>query len=225
MMINWAETVSAFVVGVLAAGHCVAMCGGISSAISLNISNQKSNAIALFFYHAGRLTSYAFLGAIAGGGVSELVQITQWSHGFIVLRFLAGIMIIVLALYIARVWNGLAYIEKIGQKLWKYIAPFTAHFLPLHRPISAFPLGVIWGWLPCGLVYSALSWAAISGSFIGGSLIMLAFGFGTLPAMLLVGTASSATKKMLNNMIFRYFFALCLFLYGLRCAYLSALKF
>jgi len=75
----------------------------------------------------------------------------------------------------------------VGQKLWQRVQPYTRRFLPVRGVAQALPLGMLWGWLPCGLVYSALTTALASGSALEGGLAMLAFGLGTLPNLLLAG--------------------------------------
>ncbi len=93
--------------------------------------------------------------------------------------------------------------------------------MPLKSPFHAVPFGFLWGWLPCGLVYSTLSWAAVSGNAINGSLLMLSFGLGTLPAMLLVGLGADALKKWLNHVVTKNISGLLLMGYGLQTIYIA----
>ncbi|MBV7296766.1 sulfite exporter TauE/SafE family protein [Enterovibrio paralichthyis] len=213
------DLVAAFGVGLLGAGHCLGMCGGIAAAVSFGTPQQKNKFPYIALYNFGRLLSYGLFGAIAGGIVSGVIEVTQISQELLWLRLAAAIMMILLALYIGRFWNGLTYIENAGHVIWKHVSPLTKKFLPLRTPIAALPFGFLWGWLPCGLVYSALSWAAVAGNALHGLLIMLAFGLGTLPAMLFVGSAAETAKKLLNNMIFRRISSLILLMYGIVTAY------
>ncbi|MDD1791598.1 sulfite exporter TauE/SafE family protein [Enterovibrio makurazakiensis] len=215
----YADFIAAFMVGLLGAGHCLGMCGGVAAAVSFGTPTDKSKMPFLLFYNGGRLLSYSVIGAIGGGVVSGVIGISQMSQGLIWLRLAAAIMMILLALYIGQFWNGLSYVERIGKVLWRHISPLSSRFLPLRSPWAALPFGMIWGWLPCGLVYSALSWAAVSGNALHGLLIMLAFGLGTLPAMLLIGSFAEAAKKLLNNLIFRRFSSMILLMYGIVTAY------
>ena len=112
-------------------------------------------------------------------------------------------------------------LEKTGQVVWQFIKPIAQYFLPLKHPLFAFPLGFLWGWLPCGLVYSTLSWAASSGSAENGALIMLGFGLGTLPAMLTVGSLTQQLKLMLNHHYFRYTSGLLLAIFALHTFYIA----
>ncbi|KKD62440.1 cytochrome biogenesis protein [Grimontia sp. AD028] len=213
------DLIAAFTVGLLGAGHCLGMCGGVAAAVSMGTPQNQHKLPFLLFYNGGRLLSYGLIGAIAGGLVAGVIGVTQITQQLLWLRLAAAIMMILLALYIGRFWNGLAYVERIGQVLWKRLSPLSTKLLPLRSPFAALPFGMLWGWLPCGLVYSALSWAAVAGNALDGLLIMLAFGLGTLPAMILVGSAAEATKNLLNNLIFRRFSSLILLMYGIVTAY------
>lgn len=223
-MIVMSEALAAFTVGLFSAGHCLGMCAGISTAVSFQGGENKSNIVSLLFYNGGRLFSYAVMGAIASGLVSGVIQISQFAQGLNILRFLAAIMMILLALYIGRFWNGLSFFENIGNKIWRHLSPISAKLLPLKSPMASFPLGLLWGWLPCGLVYSALSWAIASGSWQQGLLIMLAFGAGTLPAMLFVGSFAGKMHKFLNHLIFRLLSCFILMSYGLFTAYMAYIR-
>lgn len=214
-----AEVFAAFTVGLLGAGHCLGMCGGVAAAVSLSTPQHQKKWLFLVFYNGGRLLSYTLIGGIAGGIVSGLTDVAQVSQGLLWLRLLAAIMMILLALYIGRFWNGLAHIERLGHVLWKRISPLSTSLLPLKHPIAALPFGMLWGWLPCGLVYSALTWSAVAGNMINGMLIMLAFGLGTMPAMLLIGGAAESMKHFLNNLIFRRLSSAIILVYGLVTAY------
>ncbi len=99
-------------------------------------------------------------------------------------------MMILLGFYISGWWKILNQLERLGAQVWKRLAPFTRRFIPVDRPHKALALGFLWGWLPCGLVYSALTWSLGAGGAGRGALLMLYFGLGTLPAMISVGTFS-----------------------------------
>lgn len=209
------DWIGAFFVGLIGAGHCMGMCGGIASLLS---SSKPHPAIPLF-YNLGRLISYALFGFIIGGAVASVAEFSQINNVLAWLRLLTALFMILLALYIGRWWHGLLAIEKLGQYLWRYISPAGKFFLPLKSPFYALPFGFIWGWLPCGLVYSMLTWAAVSGSSINGSLVMLSFGLGTLPAMLFVGYGASYLHKLQQNLYFRNIGALVILIYGIHTAY------
>ncbi|MBB1274671.1 sulfite exporter TauE/SafE family protein [Psychromonas sp. SR45-3] len=220
MLIN--DFFSAFLIGILGAGHCIGMCSGIASALSFSISpTQKNGLLSLLLYNLGRISSYSLAGFIFAASSSVLIIWMGGKESLIYLRIFAAIMMLLLAFYIARLWNGLLIVERAGQFIWRFIKPLAQYFLPLKHPILAFPLGFFWGWLPCGLVYSTLVWAISTADAFNGLLIMLGFGLGTLPAMMLVGTLSHRLKTILNKQWFRYSSGLILALFALQTLYIA----
>lgn len=173
-----------FLVGLLGGTHCVGMCGGIVGALSMGAAPRLSLHLA---YNAGRIASYVLAGAIAGALGAASLALSEQLPLRIALYVLANLMLIALGLYLMGVTQALAFTERLGQNLWKRIQPATRRFLPARTMRQAFPLGLLWGWLPCGLVYSALATALTAGSALRGAGLMLAFGLGTLPNLLLAG--------------------------------------
>lgn len=212
------DLVAAFAVGFMGSLHCIGMCGGISSALSTAIRPVQGNPIwhqllYQLLYSLGRITAYACAGAIMGlAGAGLYAQLP--GHGPSFLRIFAGIMMILLGLYISGWWKVLNQLERVGAKVWKRIAPFTRRFIPVDRPHKALALGFLWGWLPCGLVYSALTWSLGAGGAGRGALLMLYFGLGTLPAMISVGTFSHILSDFARASGTRLFAALMLAGYG-----------
>ena len=212
------DFIGAFMIGLAGAGHCMGMCGGIASLLSMGVTHNKPSLTIPLFYNFGRLVSYALIGAVVGGAISGLSELSGLTQSLAWLRFVAAIFMILVALYIAKWWHGLLIVEKLGQHIWKFISPVGKRLLPLKHPFHAFPFGFIWGWLPCGLVYSALTWSAVSGGALNGGLIMLAFGLGTLPSMLAIGYGSRHFKNIQKSFIFRNISALLLIIYGVYTA-------
>lgn len=208
------DFIGALMIGFVGSGHCMGMCGGIASLLSMGASQPHTSPLVPLFYNLGRLASYALIGALVGGAISGLSELSGLTQSLAWLRFVAAIFMILVALYIAKWWQGLLAIEKLGQHIWRFISPAGKRLLPLKRPVHALPFGFIWGWLPCGLVYSAVTWSAVSGSAINGGLIMLAFGVGTLPAMLAIGYGASYLQQLRKSSIFRHISALILIGYG-----------
>ncbi|PFG56140.1 hypothetical protein ATG66_2466 [Vibrio sp. ES.051] len=208
------DFIGALMVGLVGAGHCMGMCGGIASLLSMGAPKSKFSSLIPLFYNMGRLASYVLIGGLVGGTISSLSELSGLTQSLAWLRFVAALFMIMVALYIAKWWQGLLIIEKAGQYIWKFISPAGKNLLPLQHPFHALPFGFIWGWLPCGLVYSALTWSAVSGSATDGGLIMLAFGLGTLPAMLAIGFGASYFQKLQKSLIFRNISALILIGYG-----------
>ena len=222
-MVNF-DFYAAFLIGLMGAGHCIGMCGGVAAAITIGMPENTKNSkrwIYLLNYNLGRLVAYTVAGAIIGAMLASVATINGSNSPLIFMRFLAAIMMIILALYIGQWWFGLNKLERIGQVAWRYISPLATSFLPLKSPIKALPFGFLWGWLPCGLVYSTLTWAAVSGSALNGAIVMLAFGIGTLPAMLAVGGFATQLKVWLKNLYFRRVSALLLMSYGIQTGYIA----
>lgn len=176
--------IALFLVGLLGGTHCVGMCGGIVGALSMGGQARWSLHLA---YNGGRIASYAVAGAIAGALGSASLGLEGQLPVRIVLYALANFMLVALGLYLLGITRVLAPVEGAGQRLWRHLQPLTRRFLPARTVAQAFPLGLLWGWLPCGLVYSALATALTAGSVGRGALTMVAFGLGTLPNLLLAG--------------------------------------
>lgn len=213
MMSGESLWLAAFFIGIAGSVHCVAMCGGIVGALTFSIPPQKSALPYVLSYHAGRILSYSIAGALTGS--LGAIFSHQVSYGLMVLNLFGGLFLIALALYIGNWWRGLVVLEKLGGKVWKPLVPWSKKFLPFRHPLAALPYGVIWGWLPCGLVYSTLSWSLASGSAVNGALVMALFGLGTLPALVSLGVVSHKLKALLNNLMTKKVIALCLLGFGL----------
>jgi sulfite exporter TauE/SafE len=218
------DLIGAFTIGLLGAGHCMGMCGGIASLLSIGQSNKTPTAL-IINYNLGRLLSYTLIGSVVGGTIAGIASLSQFNQSLAFVRIIAALFMVLLAFYVGRWWNGLLKVEALGQSLWKRISPLANKLLPLKHSSHAIPFGFLWGWLPCGLVYSVLTWAAVSGSALGGGATMLAFGLGTLPAMLLVGTSATKLKSLQNSLIFRNIAAVSILVYGLYTGYESVMIF
>lgn len=190
---------STFLVGLLGGGHCVGMCGGIVGAVTLSLPGQRPQTSYLLAYNCGRIASYTAAGVLAGLiGASGL-----FLHHLLplekVLYALASAMLVALGLYLAGIWQGVLVLERAGGLLWQRLQPLSKKLLPLRATPQAFALGLLWGWLPCGLVYSVLVAALATGSALQGGLLMLAFGLGTLPTLLTMGLAAIRLKALLQH--------------------------
>ena len=170
-----------FMVGLLGAGHCIGMCGGIVTALGANASKPTL----LVGYNIGRILSYSLAGALAGAFSLAAVGVGGNSLELLpIMRTLAALLLILMGLYIADWWRVLVGLERVGQVIWQRIQPMAIRLGKPDRLTKAIGVGMLWGWLPCGLVYSALGQALASGSPAKGAALMAAFGLGTLPAML-----------------------------------------
>lgn len=185
-----------FLVGLLGGTHCVGMCGGIVGALSMGAPGRWSMHLA---YNVGRILSYGLAGAIAGAVGAASLGLDSQVPMRLALYLVANLMLIALGLYLLGVTQALAFTERAGQLLWQRLQPLTRRFLPARTVAQAFPLGMLWGWLPCGLVYSALATALSSGSAVRGGLCMLAFGLGTLPNLLLAGIVLARLNEFVRR--------------------------
>jgi uncharacterized protein len=189
-----------FLVGLLGGTHCVGMCGGIVSALSMGVPARWSMHLS---YNFGRILSYTAAGAIAGMLGAASLTLDGQAPVRLMLYLLANLMLVALGLYLLGVTRALAFTERAGQRLWRHVQPLTRRFLPANTMLKAFPLGILWGWLPCGLVYSALATALSAGSPGRGALLMLAFGLGTLPNLLLAGILLARLNEFVRRPLVR----------------------
>lgn len=193
---------SVFFAGLLGGVHCAGMCGGIVSALSFQghavhrASHEKARADIGFHlaYNSGRIASYTVAGALAGMTGAGSIALAGPLPARQALYIVANVMLLVLGLYLAGVWRGLLHLERIGSLVWKQLQPLSRNLLPVTDIPGAFMLGTLWGWIPCGLVYSMLVVALASGSAQNGALVMLAFGLGTLPNLLAVGVMAARMR-------------------------------
>lgn len=218
-MTDLAIFVAGLGVGFFASAHCVAMCGGICSALSFALPAGRPwlRLRIVLGYNIGRIFSYVLMAVLFTGlsvwlakSFGPEVTKTYLSS----LRLVAGILLIAMGLYLASWWLGLQKLEQAGQILWRKIAPITQKLTPVKRVATAIIFGAVWGWLPCGLVYSALTLAIAQGTINGAAITMLGFGLGTLPAVLATGLLAERVQYFLNNRYLKRFFALFLIAFG-----------
>ncbi len=196
---------SALLMGLLGGVHCIGMCGGIVGALSLGAQQAGTppRLSILLSYNLGRILSYGLAGALFGG-ISALVAHWGGVHQLqLVLQAVAGLFMLALGLYLANWWRGLARLEAVGSRLWRHIEPLGRRFLPVRHAGQALALGLVWGWLPCGLVYTALAMSITTGRATDGALLMLAFGLGTLPNLLAMGLAADLLRRYVQQPLVR----------------------
>ena len=205
--------VSALILGLLGGGHCLGMCGGLMGALTLAIPpEQRGRRLRLLLaYNLGRILSYSAAGLLLG--------LAGWavtgSAAEVFMRSLAALLLITMGLYLAGWWSGLTRLEALGRGLWRHIQPLTRRFMPVTSLPRALVLGALWGWLPCGLVYSTLLWASSQGSALYSALLMLAFGLGTWPVLLATGLAAERIIALLRRRGVRVAGGLLVMLFGI----------
>ncbi len=210
--------VTALTIGFLGSTHCIGMCGGIVGALNAGLpqTSRQSRFTPIAYhitYNSGRFLSYSVAGGLAGliGAQSTKIPLgTVIPVGGLI----AGLFMIVLGLHLAGWQRAFAWIESAGGHLWKYIQPLGKRFLPVKTPMHGFGLGLVWGWLPCGLVYSALALSMVSASPSRGALLMFAFGLGTLPMLLTIGTAYGHLRGIARNLTIRRIAGVTVILFG-----------
>ena len=211
------DLIGAFMVGLLGVGHCLGMCGPVATLLSMNLKTNSYSAQLpyLLLYNMGRIISYMLMGGIMAISASLLTQLVSAEHSLGMLRLLAGVLILLTGLHLLNWLHWISAIERIGLPVWKKLQPIAQGFIPLKSPWQALPFGLIWGWLPCGLVYTMLSWSLAAGSFTGGAFTMGAFGLGTLLPMLLIGLSGEKLKRWLKSPKIKVATGLSLIGYGI----------
>lgn len=212
----------AFLLGLFSSVHCLGMCGGIIGALSMGFPASVRNKGYLSFmmvcvYNLGRIGSYTCAGLLFGSTALLLPEITG---GHLILQLIAAAVLVVLGLNIGGWLQQWSVIESFGVRAWRYIQPLGKRLLPVDTIPKALMMGIVWGWLPCGLVYSVLLWATASGDYISGALIMFCFGLGTLPGMITAGLAAGRLRNWLHLAVIKKTFAVIIILFGLASPWL-----
>ena len=191
----------AFMMGLFSSLHCISMCGSIIGTLTLSLSpeirnNKKLLLPFVFNYNFGRITSYTLGGALIGSIEALLSMPLGDIHGHRILQILSALIMAGAGVYIAGWFPRFAYIEKAGINIWKTLEPYGRKLIPVKNHTQAYLFGMVWGWLPCGLVYSALALAATSGDVTKSALTMLAFGLGTIPAVMGIGVMTQVLTSL-----------------------------
>lgn len=190
---------AAFLTGLLGGTHCVGMCGGIVAAMSFQ-GNARQPFVFHLGYSAGRMVSYAALGALVGliGSAAFLSDsLYPLQRGLYVL---AQVVLILLGLYLAGLNQSIRLLEHAGSAVWRRVQPLLGRVMPVRNLGQAVVAGALWGWLPCGLVYSVLVMALSAGGAPQGAGLLLAFGLGTLPNLLLMGWAAESLRSFARQL-------------------------
>jgi len=214
------------IAGLAGSVHCAGMCGGIVSAFSVGgpsaapararvipiarvgadgaatmawAGASAGEVVHVLAYNAGRIGSYMLAGAIAGGIAGSVASLAQLASAQLAAYWMANLMLVAMGLYLMDAWRGLARVEAVGGILWRRVQPLVKPLVPMDTPMKALALGGLWGWVPCGMVYSMLLTAMLSGSALDGALLMGAFGLGTLPMLLAMGMAGAKLRQYLEK--------------------------
>ena len=205
LIVDLSALLTAFFVGLLGSGHCFGMCGGIAAGLGSLPGRSESRSdvgqltLSAILFNLGRILSYASLGLSSAwilASVGQVLNVPLWG---MILRLLTALMVFLIGLQFLSGWNTLAGIERAGAKVWKHVLPLAVRASSLPGGTGRLLLGLCWGLLPCGLVYSVLLTASAAESPISGAMVMLAFGAGTLPSMLGMSLAAPALAAMLSD--------------------------
>lgn len=183
---------AALAAGLAGSAHCAVMCGSVATALGASSAHRRmdrATGLALTF-NLGRLAGYALVGAALQFCVQTLGTSVPGARWGLVVRALAAVWMAALAVRLLAGKDVLG-VGRLGAWCWRHLAPLAAPMMRLPQPQRSMALGLLWGFMPCGLVYSVLLVAASSSSVAGAAAIMVAFGLGTLPALVGVGTASA----------------------------------
>ncbi|HEU4622910.1 MAG TPA: sulfite exporter TauE/SafE family protein [Burkholderiaceae bacterium] len=230
---------SAWLVGLAGGVHCVGMCGGVIGAMSAASSSPPARVLETVAlvpsgraavllgvrtpsfattqaaYHTGRLASYSLVGLIAGGLGAFPWWVRDVRPAQYALYFLSSLVVVMLGLSLALRGRGMTWLERLGVRCWSRLQPLTRHVLPANTTPRAFGLGALWGFVPCGLVYSMLLTAFLSGSLTQGALVMLLFGLGTLPHLLAFAWCANQVRPHLKKPYVRLIAGVAVMMLGL----------
>jgi hypothetical protein len=210
----------AFTVGLFSAVHCIGMCGGIMGALSYGLPaemRQRGGRFALFLlaYNSGRVLSYALAGALLGLLGGALLEGAGSGQAHRWLQWAAALIMVLIGLHIAGWLPRLAQVERLGRPLWRWLEPVGRRMMPVQSVPQALIYGAIWGWLPCGLVYTMLISTAMQRDPLDGALYMAAFGLGTLPTVMAAGLLAGRLYRYAQNPTLRVLVGLAIMVIGL----------
>lgn len=188
---------TALIIGFAGTPHCLGMCGGIAASLGAATSEEQRprRLLLALGYNLGRLASYTVMGVLFAALVAMLGSTIAAPSWAVLARLATGLVMVAIAAHLLVDWRGLRRIEAVGAFVWKQIGPLARSLLPVRNAGTALALGALWGWLPCGLVYTVLITAALSADPVTGGLMMLVFGLGTLPAMTGVTVFGQAVRR------------------------------
>ncbi len=207
-MTNEYSLIVLFTLGLFSTLHCVGMCGGIISALTLSLDQEIQNnkfklATYVIAYNIGRISSYIAAGVIIGVVGTTLIDLIGRNSARQFAMMLSAAMMVAIGLYVGGWFPLLSHLDRFGAKLWKRIQPISKQFVPVKRPTQALGYGAVWGWMPCGLVYTALLLSAFGGGAVNGGIGMLAFGLGTIPAVVSAGFIAGSLNQWFHQPLVR----------------------
>jgi sulfite exporter TauE/SafE len=210
--------IAAIFMGLAGSGHCIGMCGGIAAALG----HQQSSTLRITLFNVSRVASYAIIAGLLGGGIGAIGGDLKTMMP--ALRLVAGVLLVAMGLYLLDWWRGIQLLERGGAILWRGLQPISRRLMGQRSISSTIALGLLWGFLPCGLVYTALSWAVAYSGDSNAAWLMLGFGIGTLPSMLAASFAGAWLQKLFRQRSTKLLVALSMILFGLWTAAMPIMK-
>lgn len=216
---------SLFLVGLFGGLHCAGMCGGIVSAIGIagrsapgrgaHPPTALARFVRLLAYNLGRISSYTLAGAVVGGIGSSAFLMSRVLPVQQTVFVLTNIVLIGLGLYVMGVIRSVAPIEAAGRNLWRKVGPFAFRALLGDTVPRAWLGGMLWGFVPCGMVYAGLIAALASASALDGAMLMAAFGLGTLPNLLALGWSAGRVARWTSKRSLKIVAGLVIIAFGI----------
>ncbi|QNP40411.1 sulfite exporter TauE/SafE family protein [Lysobacter solisilvae (ex Woo and Kim 2020)] len=211
MPIDWLVVGGALLSGLLGGAHCAAMCGGIATGLSVQ---QRGGWWVALQPNLGRIGGYVLAGAIVGGIGHGLLDVARVPQLAIALRAAVGVVLIVAALRLLDRRGRLSFLGGAGARAWQWLRPLQRRLLPANTATRRMALGLLWGWMPCGLSTTLLAAAWLQASALHGAMTMAAFGLGTLPVMLPLTWAGARMGQRLQRGGWRVAMGLCVLCSG-----------
>jgi sulfite exporter TauE/SafE len=187
---------AAALLGLAASGHCLVMCGGISAALGMAAEKNSAGRTRLPLlvgYQLGRIGAYSLAGLLLAGIFGGLISLLDIESVRRTLRALSALALLLAALVAFGRLRDPG--TGIGRKLWQRLAPLGRRLVPVNTLARAFTFGMVWGWMPCGFVYSVLLVATLQLDAVRGAMTMAAFGLGTAPALLITALGAQRLKS------------------------------
>ena len=185
MIANAPTLLATLLLGLAASGHCLVMCGGISAALGIATAKRadgRPRRDLLVAYQLGRISSYVLAGLLLGGVLGGAIALLDIEAVRRTLRVVSAVALLLGALVASGRLRDPGF--GIGRRIWPKLAPLGRRLLPVSSLPRAFAFGMVWGWMPCGFVYTVLLIAALQLDALHAAATMALFGLGTAPALL-----------------------------------------
>jgi len=186
-------------------GHCIGMCGPIITACTFhgspdgNYSPLMKNFLPHLFYNTGRVTTYMFIGAVMGLTGSFINTAGRMAGLQDIVAAAAGLIMIIMGINISGFFGFISWLEKHNS----FILRTGKNVMKGGTSLLYYPLGALFGFLPCGLSYTVFMASAGTGSMLSGMLTAFFFGIGTLPALLLFGFTAGYLSTKVRGMLYK----------------------